>query len=141
MAEKNDKPKKDNAPKRVQLRRPEAVARLKPLKVPGPFQGFVDFVREQGVMGLAIGLVLGVAAKSVVDSLVNNIFNPVFGVMTGGRDFSDKFICIKSAGDSCVSKVGYGQFLSDIFGFLIVAASVYLVFKVLKLENLDKKKS
>ena len=114
-------------------------------KIPNPkvkhhLQGFFDFVREQGVVGLAIGLVLGVAAKSVVDSVVNNIFNPIMGVLTGGVDFSDKFICIKRAGDACISKLGYGQVISDLISFMIAAAVIYFTFKALKLEKLDKKK-
>ena len=59
---------------------------LPEIKAWGWLQGFIDFIREQGVVGLAVGLVLGVASKSVIDSLVNNIFNPVIGVLTGGGE-------------------------------------------------------
>jgi large conductance mechanosensitive channel len=115
-----------------------------PVTVPallrGPLQGFVDFVREQGVIGLAVGLVLGVAAKSVVDSLVQNIFNPVIGVMTGGVDLSHRFICIKRVGEACASKVGYGQVISDLTSFMIVAGVVYFVIKGLRLDKIDKPK-
>ncbi len=115
-----------------------------PLKVPtvlrGPLQGFVDFVREQGVVGLAVGLVLGVAAKSVVDSLVTNIFNPLIGLFTGGVDLSDKSVCLRSAAKVCTSDLRYGQLISDMIGFMTVAAVVYFVVRSLKLDKIDKKK-
>jgi large conductance mechanosensitive channel len=130
----------DVAERQKIITRREVTVSLPVVKVPRPFQGFVDFVREQGVIGLAVGLVLGVAAKSVVDSIVNNIFNPIIGVLTGGVDLSDRFICIKSIDSACVSKVGYGQLISDLISFLTIAAVVYFVVKGLKLDKLDKKK-
>ncbi len=120
--------------------RREIVVSLPVVKAPKWLQGFVDFIRTQGVVGLAVGLVLGVAAKSVIDSLVVNIFNPLIGVLTGGIDLSDKYICIKhDAMNACVSKVSYGKFISDIISFIIVAAVVYFVIKGLKLDRIDKK--
>lgn len=122
------------------IRTKEVTLSLPVVKAPGWLQGFVDFIREQGVVGLAVGLVLGFASKSVVDSIVNNIFNPIVGVLTGGVNLADRFICIKSDAGVCVSKVGYGQLLSDIISFLIIAGVVYFVVKGLKLDKLDKKK-
>lgn len=111
------------------------------LKVPKPFQGFVDFVRQQGVIGLAVGLVLGTAAKSVVDSLVINVFNPVIGMLIGGVDLGQKSICLKQANSICTNKIGYGRLISDIIAFMTVAFVMYLVVHLLKLDRLDKKKS
>lgn len=102
--------------------------------------GFVDFIRTQGVVGLAVGLVIGVAAKSVVDSFVNNIFNPVVGLMTGGVNLSDKYLCLKFSGAECVTPLRYGQLISDIISFLIVALAIYLIVHMLHLDKLDKKK-
>ncbi len=108
----------------------------------GPLQGFVDFVREQGVVGLAVGLVLGVAAKSVIDSLVNNLFNPLIGTVGGGTgELSTHFICLKTVGTECTNKLGYGRIINDMLSFIIVAAVVYFVVKSLKLDKLDKKKA
>ncbi len=105
-----------------------------------PLQGFIDFIREQGVVSLAVGLVLGVASKSVVDSLVNNIFNPIIGVLIGGENLGNKAICLKSEAGKCVSPLGYGHVVSDLLSFIIVAALVYFAVKGLKLDKLDKKK-
>jgi large conductance mechanosensitive channel len=120
--------------------RREVVIALPPVKAPRFLQGFVDFVREQGVVGLAIGLILGFASKTVVDSLVNNIFNPIVGLLTGGISLEHKTACIKHMSGQCTTTLKYGQFLSDLISFMIVVAAVYLVFKMLKLERLDKKK-
>lgn len=118
----------------------EVVIILPPIKTPAWLQGFTDFVREQGVVGLAVGLILGVAAKSVVDSLVQNIFNPLIGLLYGGGDFSNRFICMKTVAGECKSKLGYGSFLNAVISFIIVAAVVYFVVKKLKLDKLDIKK-
>lgn len=118
----------------------EVVIVLPPIKVPSWLQGFTDFVREQGVVGLAVGLILGVAAKSVVDSLVQNIFNPIIGLLYGGGDFSTRYHCMKTIGGECQSKLGYGSFLNAVMSFIIVAAVVYFVVKKLKLDKLDIKK-
>ncbi len=116
----------------------EAALTAPAVKAPGWLQGFVDFIREQGVVGLAVGLVLGFASKSVVDSIVNNIFNPIVGVLTGGVDLTDRFFCIKTVNDACVSKVGYGQLISDVISFLIIVVVVYFAVKKLHLDKLDK---
>jgi large conductance mechanosensitive channel len=126
--------------KRVVKKEEGIVVTLPPIKAPGWLQGFVDFVREQGVVGLAVGLVLGVASKGVVDSLVANIFNPVIGVLIGGESLASRYVCLKDNGLDCTSKLGYGQVASDLLSFIIVAAVVYFAVKGLKLDKLDKKK-
>jgi large conductance mechanosensitive channel len=119
----------------------ELVMAIPPLKTPKFLQGFSDFVRTQGVVGLAVGLVLGVAAKGVVDSLVANIFNPIIGLIgASGGSLEDRAVCLKSVGGVCKNTLGYGHVLSQIVSFITVAAVVYFVIKGLKLDKLDKKK-
>lgn len=119
----------------------EVTMTLPAIKAPGWIQGFMDFVREQGVVGLSVGLILGVAAKSVVDSLVQNVFNPMIGLLYGGGDFSTKYVCLKTVATECKSKLGYGNFMNTLISFFIVAAAVYFVVKALKLDKIDIKKS
>lgn len=125
--------------KRKVVEHKQVVVTLPVIKAPGWLQGFVDFVREQGVVGLSVGLILGIAAKSVVDSLVLNIFNPIIGMFTGGGALGDKYMCLKEVGGVCSSKLGYGKLLSDLISFMIVALIVYFVVKKLKLDKIDKK--
>jgi large conductance mechanosensitive channel len=140
VAEKTEDKSAEAQTKRVVKR--EVVIALPEVKAPKFLQGFVDFVREQGVVGLAIGLILGFASKSVVDSLVDNIFNPVIGLLTGGISLEHKVICLTrdNTTGACTTTLKYGQFISDLISFFIVVAAVYFVFKLLKLERLDKKK-
>lgn len=128
----------------------ELVVTLPEVKVPKFLDGFIDFVRTQGVVGLAVGLVLGVAGKAVVDSLVANVFNPIIGMIGGGTgSIEGRFICLKHATAmvdgqpvvSCVNKLGWGNVLGQVISFLIVAAVVYFVVKGLKLDKLDKPKA
>ncbi len=128
--------KEQRAVKRIVKSHGAIVVTLPPVKVPHWMEGFVEFVREQGVVGLAVGLILGVASKSVIDSVVVNVFNPVIGLITGGGSLASKAFCLN---DSCSSRMGYGQVISDLLSFFIVAAIVYLLVKRLKLDKLDTK--
>ncbi len=130
----------ENNHKTKLIEKKEVIVAFPVIKAPDWLQGFVDFIREQGVVGLAVGLVLGVAAKSVVDSLVNNIFNPVVGLAAGGGELGSKYVCLKTVGSACTNKLGYGRLLSDLISFVIVAFIVYFVVKGLKLDKLDIKK-
>ena len=98
-------------------------------------QGFVTFIRTQGVVGLAVGFILGGAVSKVVSSLVADIINPLLGPLLG------------AAGDlkSAVLDLGpihlaWGDFLVTLIDFLVIAMVVYWGVKGLKLDQLDKKK-
>lgn len=98
-------------------------------------KGFIDFIREQGVAGLAVGFILGGAISKVVTALVTDIINPIIGVLLG------------SAGSlsAAAFKIGsvvilWGDFVSVIIDFLIVALVVYYGVKGLGLDKLDKAK-
>lgn len=134
-----------NNPKKTERRiveRKELVVSLPVIRAPKWLQGFLDFVRTQGVVGLAVGLVLGVSAKSVVDSLVNNIFNPIIGLAgAGSGNLDTRYICLKQVGGACTNKLGYGSVVNSLLSFMIVAAIVYFLVKGLKLDKLDKPKS
>ena len=105
-------------------------------------KGFLDFIRTQGVIGLAVGLVLGTAVGVVVKSLVDNIVMPPVGLLLGSADGLRGLswtIGTNSSGDPAI--IQYGTFLNDLINFLIIALVVYLVFNLLGLTKLDKKKS
>jgi large conductance mechanosensitive channel len=102
-------------------------------------QGFVDFLREQSVVGLAIGLVLGTQAKALVDQLIASFINPLVGLLLpGGGTLKDKTFTVAWGGKTAA--FGWGAFALAILTFIIVAAVVYFAFKGLKLDKLDKKK-
>ena len=97
--------------------------------------GFVEFIRKQGVVGLAIAFILGGAVSKVVGSLVSDIINPLIGVLLGGE--SSLAGMTIQAGEVTI---GLGQFVTTVIDFAIIAAVVYFVFKGLKLDRLDAPK-
>lgn len=102
--------------------------------------GFMDFVREQGVVGLAVGLVLGTQIKALVDQIVASFINPLLGLILPGKGTLAEKTFSLSWGTK-TEDFGYGAFLSVLISFLAVAAIIYLVVKGLKLDKLDKKKA
>ena len=100
-----------------------------------PATSFLDFIREQGVVGLATGFILGGAVQALVRSLVDDILNPILGIFLKGSDsLANAELMING------SSIRYGNFLLLTIDFFIVAAVVFFVFKGLKLDKLDKKK-
>lgn len=98
-------------------------------------KGFLEFVREQGVMGLAVGFILGGAVSDLVKSLIDNIINPILGILINqaGGLASAQFYFFGAY-------IKYGALLSTIIHFGIVAMVVYFGVKKLGLDKLDKKK-
>ena len=129
-------PKIERKEKTKLITRREVTVSLPVIKVPGPFQGFIDFVREQGVVGLAVGLVLGTQVKVLVDQLVASSVNPLIGLaLPGTGNLPERMFHIKDA------QFAWGAFLSQFISFLVVALLIYMVVHRLKLDKLDKKKS
>lgn len=105
-------------------------------------RGFIDFIRTQGVVGLAVGLVLGGSVSVMVKSLVDNVVMPPLGFILGSAEglkgLSLTIGNIKN-GDAVV--IRYGVFLNDFINFIVIALVVYFIVKLLKIEKLDKKKT
>jgi large conductance mechanosensitive channel len=98
-------------------------------------KGFIDFIREQGVVGLAVGFILGGAVSKVVSALVTDIINPIIGVALGSvGEIKDVFFQIGDA------KIMYGDLISVAIDFVVVALVVYYGVRMLGLDKLDKKK-
>jgi large conductance mechanosensitive channel len=104
-------------------------------------KGFMDFIRTQGVVGLAVGLVLGGAVSILVKSLVDNIVMPPLGFVLGsaqGLKGLSWTMGITSAGAPAV--LNYGMFLNDLINFIVIAVVVYFVVKLLRFDRIDIKK-
>ncbi|HRY62846.1 MAG TPA: MscL family protein [Candidatus Paceibacterota bacterium] len=98
-------------------------------------KGFIDFIREQGVVGLAVGFMLGGAVSKVVTALITDIINPFLGIALGVvGDLKSASISIGAV------NILYGDFISVLVDFVVVALVVYLGVKGLGLDRLDKKK-
>lgn len=101
--------------------------------------GFVEFIRTQGIVGLAIGFVMGTQSKVLIDTFSRSFIDPILGLLIGGsKALSEKTLFVQVNSRSAV--FGWGAFIYAVINFIIIAAVIYMVFKWLRLDKLDKKK-
>jgi len=105
---------------------------------------FKEFAIKGNAVDLAVGVIIGAAFGSIVTSLVKDIVMPPISLLTGGLDFSNKFIVLRAAKDGSVAfhtpadavKAGaitwnYGNFITLLINFLIVAGAVFLLVRAI----------
>jgi large conductance mechanosensitive channel len=105
---------------------------------------FKEFAVKGNAIDLAIGVIIGAAFGSIVTSLVKDIIMPPVSLLTGGLDFSNKFLVLRAAKDGSsafhtpadAAKAGavtwnYGNFITLSINFLIVAVAVFLVVRAI----------
>ena len=105
---------------------------------------FKEFAVKGSAVDLAVGVIIGAAFGSIITSLVKDIIMPPIGLLTGGLDFSNKFIILRAAKDGTTAfntpadavKVGavtlnYGNFITLLINFLIVAFAVFLLVRAI----------
>lgn len=98
---------------------------------------FKAFIARGNVMDLAVGIIIGGAFTLIVTSLVNDIIMPVIGAITGGLDFSNFFYPLSStvtatslaAAREQGAVFAYGNFLTVVINFLILAFIIFLMVK------------
>ncbi len=105
------------------------------------FREFRAFIARGNVLDLAVAVIIGAAFGRIVGSLTDDLIMPVIGYLTGGIDFADKFLrlgpvpatytgslddyaALKKAG---VALLGYGEFVTVVINFLIVAFAIFLL--------------
>lgn len=97
------------------------------------WKDFKEFAMRGNVVDLAVAVVIGAAFGKIVTSLVENIITPLLGVITGGIDFTDKFVWeFKEA------KVLFGTFLQSIIDFVMIAFAIFMALRLL--NKLNRKK-
>ena len=104
---------------------------------------FKEFAIKGNAVDMAVGIIIGAAFGSIITSLVKDIIMPPITLLTGGLDFSNKFIVLRDAPGGGVfttaadaAKAGavtwnYGVFVTLIVNFLIVAFSIFLLVRAL----------
>lgn len=101
--------------------------------------GFTEFIRTQGVVGLAVGLAIGTAAGDTVKKLVEAFIAPVVQFIVGSRGGLETATWhVELLGRSADFK--WGAFVSSAIALLATALVIYWIIHVLKLDRLDKKK-
>ena len=104
-------------------------------------QDFKAFIARGNVLDLAVGVIIGGAFGKIVSSLTDDVIMPVVGKITGGMDFTGKFVllgdvpasykgslddyaALKKAG---VAMLGYGSFVTAVINFLIMAFVIFMI--------------
>jgi large conductance mechanosensitive channel len=98
---------------------------------------FKAFIARGNVLDLAVGVIIGASFGAIVKSLVEDLIMPVVGAITGGVDFSNYFIALSSkvtatslaAAREQGAVFAYGNFLTILINFLIVAWIIFLIVK------------
>lgn len=101
---------------------------------------FKDFAMKGNVVDLAVGVIIGGAFGKIVESMVADIIMPIVGAITGGIDFSNLYASLgpkvaAGTGYADAKKLGamfgYGQFITFVVNFLIIAWVLFLVVKAM----------
>ena len=93
------------------------------------FKEFKEFIAKGNVMDLAVGVVIGTAFQGIVNSLVKDVIMPFVSIFTGKVDFSQLKIVIGN------TSINYGNFITQIVNFLIIAFSIFIVVKYINKLN------
>ncbi len=100
---------------------------------------FKTFALRGNMIDLAVGVIIGGAFNSIVNSLVNDVVMPVLSLFTGKLDFSNWFIALDGnkyltaadAAEAGAATLNYGNFISGIINFVIMALVVFMIVKCL----------
>jgi large conductance mechanosensitive channel len=97
---------------------------------------FREFALKGNLVDLAIGFVIGAAFTGLVQSLVADIIMPIIGFVTGGVDFTNHYVQLSGASAATLAEarkagatLAYGNFLTLVINFLIIAWVLFLVVK------------
>ena len=115
---------------------------------------FKEFAIKGNMIDLAVGVIVGGAFQGIVNSVVKDLIMPLIGVITGGVDFTNKFIVLGNipegadvstleAARKVVSVFAYGSFVTAVINFMIMAFVIFLLVKGInslrKLRQADQK--
>ena len=96
---------------------------------------FKKFITKGNILDMAVGMIIGTAFNQIVKSMVDDILMPVIGRLANTKDLSElKYILTEQvlAEDGVTVEVAevairYGQFLSYILNFFIVALTLFVI--------------
>ena len=99
-------------------------------------QEFKEFALQGNLFDMAVGVLIGGVFKDLVSSFTDNIIMPIIGIFTGGLDFSQWYITLPTIfekldedGNPIVNKLNFGNFISSIITFLILAIVIFAMIK------------
>lgn len=98
--------------------------------------GFITFLREHAVVGVAIGFIVGLQAQTLIRQLVDSFITPFLTLLVG-HDLQNRSFAVGSGADRVTFP--WGAFVYALVDFLVVLLFIYLVVKLFRLDKLDKK--
>ena len=120
------------------------------MKKPAWFDEFMTFAVKGNAMALAVGTIIGAAFSTITKSLTDDIIMPIVAIFMGGIDFSELKIVLPrlfgdpvldEAGNEILNTLNYGNFISAIINFFILALVVFFLVRGLnKMAEMSKKK-
>ena len=123
---------------------------MKDIKKPKWVDEFIAFAVKGNAMALAVGTIIGAAFSTITKSLTDDVIMPIVAIFMGGIDFSELKIVlprlfgeapVDEAGNAIANTLNYGNFISAVINFVILAFVVFMFVKcVTKLTELGKKK-
>ena len=106
---------------------------------------FKNFAFKGNAFDLAIGVIIGAAFGKIVGSMVDDLIMPIVGLITGGVDFTNKFVQLSgdapkdltlTAAREAGATFAYGNFVTVLIQFLIIA---FILFQLVKVSNRMKR--
>ena len=120
------------------------------MKKPAWIEEFMTFAVKGNAMALAVGTIIGAAFSTITKSLTDDIIMPIIAIFMGGIDFSEMKIVLPRLfinpvldenGNEILNTLNYGNFISAVINFLILALVVFFLVKSLnKMAEIGKKK-
>ena len=117
---------------------------------PSWWDEFVAFAVKGNAMALAVGTIIGAAFSTITKSLTDDIIMPIVAIFMGGIDFSEmKLVLPRLFGEPVLDENGveilntlnYGNFISAVINFAILALVVFFLVKALnRMAEIGKKK-
>ena len=111
---------------------------------------FKEFAIKGNAMALAVGTIIGAAFSTITKSLTDDIIMPIVSIFLGGVDFTELKIVLPrlwgeakldEAGNEILNTLNWGNFISAVINFIILAFVVFMLVKGLnKLSEIGKKK-
>jgi large conductance mechanosensitive channel protein len=135
MAKTTEEKQQKRAERREKARNASLAARR---KARGGLSGFVDFIRKQGVVGLAVGLAIGLQATEFTRAIVNSLITPIVDLIAGPEGLTGLQWTLNIGDRSGTFDIGI--LIDAMLKFLAVAFVIYFVVKGLRLDRLDKPK-
>ncbi|MBR5019993.1 MAG: large-conductance mechanosensitive channel protein MscL [Oscillospiraceae bacterium] len=121
-----------------------------PAKKPAWVDEFISFAVKGNAMALAVGTIIGAAFSTITKSLTDDVIMPIVAIFMGGIDFSELKLTLPrlfgeapldEAGNAIANTLNYGNFISAVINFFILAFVVFLFVKfITKLTEIGQKK-